>query len=377
VVFKEFRTRLYADDLIDGIRVLRTPTWATPSKSFWPRILSFGSFCASSISAIAMALGRADIVYSILPPLPLGVSGAAIASLTGAKLVVNVQDIYPDIAVSLGFLKNKNAIRLFRSMERWIYRKASKIVVISNGFQENLQGKGVPAGRCCVVPNWADADEIAPAERENRFRRAHGLSKHFVVMYCGGLTLNSNLEPLLDAAKMLEGTALRCVIAGDGARKAALLARAAELQLTNVLFLPFQPLEEYPEALGAADATLVALDSSATFASVPSKVYKQMAAARPVIALTNPGNELTRLIDEAQCGVWIRQNDAGRLRSVLLNAMENGEWWEQMGWNGRDYLLQNCSRKVCVDRILSVLQGAVAEAAAPEIPASSVLQKSR
>jgi colanic acid biosynthesis glycosyl transferase WcaI len=299
-----------------------------------------------------------DVVYAILPPLPLGVSAWAIAKVSGARLVVNIQDIYPDIAVALNFLTNKKAVAFFRRMERWIYRRADRIVVISEGFRENLLGKGVDSGKLRVVSNWADPDQIVPGPRENAFRRELGTNGDLLVLYSGGLTHNSDLEPVLDAAAQLRGLPVRFAIVGDGVHKQVLVNRAAAAGLDNVAFFPFQPIERYGEVLAAADVTLVALNSAATFASVPSKIYKQMAAARPIIAITNPGNELSRLIADAQCGVTVRPADSEGIADLLRSALAQRDEFAVMGLRGRAYLERNCSRNGCIDGIEAILADA-------------------
>jgi glycosyltransferase involved in cell wall biosynthesis len=300
---------------------------------------------------------RADVVYAILPPLPLGVSGWVLALRTRARLVVNVQDLYPDIAVATGFLKNRWAIQVFRRMERWIYRRAERVVVISEEFRRNLLAKGVPAAKIAVVPNWADPDEIVPMERENSFRQGVGVTRNeFLVLYSGGLTVNSFLEPVIDAARILQDEPFRFVVVGEGAQKAALSERASGLK--NVTFLPFQPLERYNEVLAAADVTVVTLNSAATFCSVPSKIFKQMAAARPVLAVTTQTNELTRLVECSQSGFAVNTGKAADVAAALRKARAMGSGLDQLGRNGREYLIRECSRERCVGRIAEILAGA-------------------
>jgi lipopolysaccharide/colanic/teichoic acid biosynthesis glycosyltransferase len=241
-------------------------------------------------------------------------------------------------------------------MEKCLYSRASLIVVISEGFRQNLEAKTVPSAKISVVHNWADTDAIRPGSRDNRFRQELGVGDEFLVLYCGALSHNSNLEPVLEAAHELSGGPFRFVIAGDGVRKQRLQQRAAELQLRNLQFLPIQPLDRYPEALAAADATLVTLHSNATFASVPSKIYKQMAAGRPIIAITNPGNELTRLLAEAQCGISVAPDDHHGLAGALRQAVNQREAFAEMGRNGRRYVERNCDCQRAVTRIESILK---------------------
>ena len=361
-IFPEYRGRRQMRETIDGIEVVRTYTYATPSKSFWPRIVSFGAFCLSAAPGYWRWRRPVDVVYAILPPLPLGVAACAIAKGSGARLVVDVQDIYPDIAVALNYLRNPAAVAFFRRMERWIYGRAERIVVISEGFRQNLLGKGVAPAKIDVVPNWADPDEIVPGPADNAFRRETGTHNgELLVLYSGGLTHNADMQPVLDAAAQLRGLPIRFAIVGDGVQKRALIERAASAGLENVKFYPFQPIGRYGEALAAADVTLVALNSAATLASVPSKIYKQMAAARPIVAITNPGNELSRLVMDAQCGVTVPPGDSERLANVLRDALSKRAAFAEMGQRGRAYLERNCSRKTCIARIEAVLVEACAE----------------
>lgn len=347
-IFPEYRGRIFQRETIDGIRVTRTFTFATRSRKFWPRVASFGSFCVSSVLGGLASLRRADVVYAILPPLPLGVSAWILAKAARARLVVNVQDIYPDIAVATGFLRNRRAIAFFEHMERWIYRHAGQVVVISPGFEQNLRAKGVPAEKIRVVPNWADPEAIVPGARDNAFRREQGINGEFVVLYSGGISHNSHLDPVLDAAERLAGEPFLFLIAGEGVHKEALQRRAGTEGLANVRFLPFQPLERYPDALAAADVTLVTLNPAATFASVPSKIYKQMAAARPILAIADRRSELARLVEVSGCGLSVPPGDTGALVDALRRLASRREEAGRMGEAGREYLTRVCSRSRCV-----------------------------
>jgi len=371
-VFDGFRNRFAHREIVDGIDIIRTLTYATPSHSFLARFAAFGTFCLSAAPGYLRCRRPADVVYAILPPLPLGVSAWAVAKISGARLVINVQDIYPDIAVALKYLTNPAAVALFRRMERWICRRADRIVVISEGFRHNLLGKGVAPAKIDVVPNWADPDEIVPGPSDNAFRRETGTnSDELLVLYAGGLTHNADLQPALDAAAQLRGLPIRFAIVGDGVQKPALVGKAASAGLENVRFYPFQPIARYAEVLAAADVTLVTLNAAATVASVPSKIYKQMAAARPIVAITGAGNELSRLIADAQCGVTVPPGDSVRLAAVLADALNKRAAFAAMGQRGRAYLERNCSRQTCIARIEAVLAEACAKPRARSALAAS------
>jgi colanic acid biosynthesis glycosyl transferase WcaI len=354
IIFDGYRGKIFMREQIDGVNVFRTYIYVSPNEALWSRALNFGSFCASAALG-GLVVPKPDVIYCIMPPLPLGFSAEFLGLFKCAPVVVNIQDIYPDIAIALGFLRNWLVIRFFQAMERFIYRRAEAIIVISDGFKENLLGKGVVPSKIYVVPNWADPDFLRPGPKDNSFRRQLGVGDRFTLIYSGNLSHNSNLEPVIGAAELLRDRPFAFVIVGDGVRKAQLERRAQEKQLNNVLFLPFQPLEIYPQVLTAADMNLVTLSTQAAMASVPSKVFKIMASGRPVLAITVQGNEVHRLVSEAKCGLCVSPDDPVALAEALRYAAAHQDELERMGKNGRRYLEDHFSRPKCVAQIEEVL----------------------
>jgi colanic acid biosynthesis glycosyl transferase WcaI len=202
-VFEPYRGKVFQRETYNGVPLIRVWIYATASKKFWPRVLNFGSFSATALLGGLLTNTRPDVLYVMMPPLTLGAAGVLLGAAKRARVVVNVQDIHPYAAVAMGVLKNRRAIRLFEWLEKWIYRHVDHIVVISRGFRDNLVEKGTPADKISIVPNWADPDFIQPGPRDNSFRKEIGAEGRFVLVYSGGLTHNSNLEPVLGAADLL------------------------------------------------------------------------------------------------------------------------------------------------------------------------------
>lgn len=355
-VFEPYRGKFFMRETYNGIPLTRVWIYATNSKEFWPRVLNFGSFSATALFGGLLTHTRPDLLYVMMPPLTLGVTGVLLGAAKRACVVVNVQDIHPYAAVALGVLKNKHAIRFFEWMEKWIYRHVDHVVVISRGFRDNLVEKGTPASKISIVSNWADPDFITPGPQDNGFRQEIGAEGRFVLVYSGGLTHNSNLEPVLDAADLLREEPFEFVIVGEGVRKDDLQARAASKKLGNVQFKPFQPLDRYPDVLRSADMNLVTLSTQAALVSVPSKIFKQMAAGRPILAITPPGTEVDRLMTDARCGLTVRPDDASGLAQALRWAAGHPAELEQYGRNARQYFETHHSRAICVKQLEEILQ---------------------
>jgi colanic acid biosynthesis glycosyl transferase WcaI len=353
-LFEGYAGRRFMREWVDGVEVIRTWIYATPDQSFGARLLNFGSFCASAPLGIAAAR-RPEVIYCVLPPLALGLSTEFVAWCKRVPVLINIQDIYPDIAVSLGYLRNRLAIAFFQRMERLIYRRAAAVTVITDSFRENLLGKGVRPEKIHVVPNWADAEQIQPGAKDNRFRQQLGVDSKFLVVYSGGMGHNSCLEAVVEAARILADDPYEFVLIGDGAKRAKLERRAAELALRNIHFLPFQTAEVYAQVLAASDVQLLTLNESSTHVSLPSKMLKIMASGRPMVALANRGSDAARLVLTAKCGDVVSPGDAPALARTLREFAANREGLRAMGQNARRFLVENFSRERCVAQVESLL----------------------
>ena len=348
-IFKGYHNSFFAVETLDDVRVIRTWSYISPSKNLWSRLLHYGTYSATAFYG-GLFSGRPDVIVSYSPPLPLGLSAWLLSRIFRVPWVLQLEDLYPDAAVAAGVMTNKRVINFFVRMEKFLYRNSERISVISKNFRQVLINKGVQNSKIETIPVWADPDEVRPMEKQNAFRRKHGLSDKFVVMYAGNIGVTSCLEDMLHAAKILrEQKDIQFVIVGEGIRKKELEAEMQTKQLTNILFLPFQPRETFPEMLAAADLSIVTLNANAAFSSLPSKIFNVMASARPILAVTPPGSEIMQIVDEAGCGWNVPPQSPETLAVTILKLTTCEFELIQMGQNGRVCLEKNYSRNQCVD----------------------------
>jgi colanic acid biosynthesis glycosyl transferase WcaI len=358
-VYDGYRGRVFQTEIEAGIKIVRTFVYATPSKNFYQRILNFGSFCISSLIGGLLLIDKPDVVYVWLPPLPLGIIGAVIARWKKSRLVVHVQDIYPKAAVQHGILRNRRAIFFFEEMEKWIYQRADILIGISEGFREHFMRTGVNDAKIHVVENWANADFIVPGPQKNSFRNRVNKENHFMIVYSGGINNNANLEPLIHAADALKEEPFLFIIIGEGQYKERIRQMVTERSLQNVQLLTWQPLKDYPEVLRAADINVVTLSSQSAETSVPSKVYKQLAAGRPIIAITPDKNELFRLVTAAQCGICIPPDDAQAVVRELRWSLLHPHELREMSFNARAYFEQHHTLQQSLGKVNLALKAAL------------------
>jgi colanic acid biosynthesis glycosyl transferase WcaI len=359
-VFKGYHNNIYKVEIIDGVRVIRTWSYISPSKKFWSRLLHYGTYSATAFYGGLFA-GRPDVIVSYSPPLPLGLSAWLLSRIFRVPWVLQLEDLYPDAAIAAGVMTNKNVVNFFLGMERFLYKNSQRISVISNSFRKILLKKRIQDSKIEIIPVWADPDEVRPMQKENTFRHEHGLNDKFVVMYAGNIGLTSCLEDVLCAAEILrQENEIYFVIVGEGVKKESLEAEMRAKQLTNILFLPFQSRELFPEMLAAADLSLVTLNASAAFSSLPSKIFNLMASARPILAITPPGSEIMQIVEEAGCGWNVPPASPKQLADAIVQLKDHKSMLIQMGQNGRACLEKNYSRNYCVDvyeKMLTTLCG--------------------
>jgi colanic acid biosynthesis glycosyl transferase WcaI len=187
-----------------------------------------------------------------------------------------------------------------------------------------------------VIHNWADTAAIVPSDKDNAFARTHGLADRFVVLHAGNIGLSQNLDMVIDAAERLQSRDdIVFLFIGDGSRKAALQAAAAEKCLSNVRFLPFQPRDQLRWTYASSDVCLVSLKPGLAGYIVPSKLYSILAAGRPYIAAIDAMSEAAALTERHKSGVVIAPGDAAALAAEITRLAGDDHERASMGGRAR------------------------------------------
>jgi glycosyltransferase involved in cell wall biosynthesis len=298
---------------------------------------------------VAGSAGRQDVALVYSPPLTLGLTAWMLKRRHGVPFVFNVQDIYPQTLIDLGYMKNPLMIRVFEWIERFIYRQAARIVVHSEGNRQYLvrPGRAGP-NKVVVIPNWVDTEVIRPSERLNQFRQKHGIGQKFLVCYAGTMGYAQDLSVFFQAADQLRAYEdILFLLVGEGVRASEWREKAEELRLSNVLFLPLQTQSEYLSLVNACDVGLVPLIRTLRTPVVPAKLLDFMAVARPVIASVNLDGDTSRIIHEANCGYAFAPDDPEGVRNAVLALYEDPSLARKLGRNARRYAEVRFSLKTC------------------------------
>ncbi|MEM8619671.1 MAG: glycosyltransferase family 4 protein [Actinomycetota bacterium] len=306
---------------------------------------AFG-FVGYSVLAGAAALRvgerrRVDAVIAMSPPLTLGLTGWVVATWRSAPLIFNIQDVFPDAAVTTGAITNRWVIAAASWLERVSYRLADAVTVLSDDLRTNVVAKlpSTYTDTVHVIPNFVDTVAIAPGDRDTAYRRELGLGIGPVVMYAGNVGFSQSLELVVAAAERLPD--IQFVINGEGAARNDLAASSAHL--TNLHFAPYVDADRLAELLASADLHVVPLRRGLGSVSVPSKTYSILAAGRPVVAAIDAGTAVPRILEASGAGVAVAPDDADAFTAAIAELLASPSTRAAMGLAGRSWVVSNAS----------------------------------
>ena len=294
--------------------------------------------------------GDRVLVCTAPPSLPVTTTLATL--LKGAGLTLLVQDSYPEILIAVGSANpNSSFVNFVSFVNRWVYKYATNIVVMGRDmnelFQKKTEGLDVPV---VTIPNWADLESIHPTPRyENPLLKELGIDDKFVFMYAGNIGHPTDVETIIEAAELLlDDDRFRFVFIGAGAKKKWLEEAVVGRNLKNVTVLDYRPRSEQNIFLNACDVGLVALIKGMWGTAMPSRTYNIMAAGKPILALTDKGSELARVIDEDNIGVHIEPGNAEALKEAILSMYQSRDELDKMGKRAREAALAKYSTEKAV-----------------------------
>lgn len=356
-LYPGYRLKPLQRDTIAGIPLTRVILYPSHSKSALARILSYGSFMISAVLG-SFFTGPCDIIYVRHPPLTVGVSAWLIGLIKGAPFIYDVQDIWPESGVWSGMLKDGFLVRILKVLERFVYRRASHILVVTEAARRNLIGKGVEPGAVSIASQLIDEKAFAepnPA-RVAEIRKEHDLAGRFVVMFAGNIGLVQGLEAVIDAAALLaDEPSVRFVFVGGGVDRDRLRQKAQALAMRNVVFIDQRPESEMPDHLAAADAVLLSLKYSELCEySIPLKTFAYMASGRPIIAAIE--GAAADIVAKAGAGPVISPEDPEALANEVRQLMGLSEAERtRIGAAGRKYMITHHSKEAKLDEYVSVI----------------------
>ncbi len=338
--------QLATEETVDGMRVLRAYTYPSVHKGFVWRVVAFLSFMLSSL-LVGLRVRDVDLVMGTTPPIFQAVSAWLLSAVKRTPFLLEVRDLWPDFAIDIGVLRNPVLIALSRGLERFLYARATHLLVNSPAYRDHLIAKGVAPAQVSLIANGVDPAMFDPDADGARLRDRWGQGAPFVVTYAGAMGMANDLPTVLRAARAVQdagGTGIRFWMVGDGKDRPVLERMAAELELRNTLFTGAVKKTEMREVLAASDACIATLKNIPMFRTTyPNKVFDYMAAGRPTLLAID--GVIRKVMDEAQGGLFVPPGNADALAASVLALSRNREAAQRMGANARRHVVRCFNRQ--------------------------------
>ena len=337
---------LSSSERINGVDVSRCwgPSFGRES-SFLGRILDMGSFCILSALRGMISPPADTLVFLTNPPF-YSIIGSWLRKLHGGRFVFILMDVYPDIMVHAGVLKEGGlAARILGRIARVPLRAADVVVVLGEDMKDVVIREGACPEKIVTIRNWADPGKIHPVPHvENRFRREWGIDGKFVIEYSGNLGVSHSFDDLLAVADILsDHDDIRFLVIGGGIRLKEVEKAVASKRLANVLIKPYQDASDLAHSLSAGDVHYISLRNGFEGLVVPSKAYGIMAAGRPIIYQGAEDGEVARMVAKEGIGYVIPPGDRKSLCDSILSLYRDKEGRIQMGAAARRALEEKYS----------------------------------
>ncbi len=357
-VYAGYRIRPWCRERMDGIAVNRVALYPSHARSGLHRSLNYLSFGISTATLGPGLVGTHDVVY-VYNLITLGWAARVLRWLRGSKVVLDVQDLWPESVTGSGMMNSPLLQHVLGRWSQYEYQRADQLIVLSPGFKRELVARGVDESKIEVVYNWCDESspqptcDLASLASELRFQG------RFNVVFAGTMGVMQSLDVVLQAARKLAAPApdVLFTLLGDGIEVERLRGAAAELP--NVQLLPRRPLAEMGSIYELADALLVHLkDRPSHEITIPSKTQAYLRAGKPV--LCGVKGDAADLVRQANAGIVVQPDDPDSLLDAVLKlrSMTRQELTE-LGHNGRSFYEEHLSFEQGVNRIERVFESMI------------------
>jgi colanic acid biosynthesis glycosyl transferase WcaI len=347
--------RLRAVENLHGVRVLRRRHYVPRSQSALSRGAYEGTFL---LHGFLSRPDRPDVVLGVVPSLSGGILARLFAARARAPYALIVQDLMAPAAQQSGIKGGGRVARVTAALERWGASRAMAVAIASESFRPYLLGLGVADDRIASFPNWAHVPEPSGDRAAIRDRLGWPPATS-VVLHAGNMGLKQGLEQLVDAARLADQKAEELLFAfiGDGSQRAALVSRATGVRCIE--FLPFQPEEELPGVLGAADVLIVSERATVVDMSLPSKLTSYFAAGRPIVAAVPDRGATAAEVRRSGAGIVVPVGDPRSLIEAVAHLRTDTVKAAALGQAGQRYASEALGEAGAMRRLDQLVAGLI------------------
>lgn len=357
---REYKGKWFKKKKQGAINVMRCHVSEFYNVNFFGRLWAYFSFVFSSTWAgLFKVRGKYDVIIVTSPPLFIGISGYLISVFKRISFVFEIRDLWPESAIDTGVVTNKLVINLAYTLEKFIYKKATLINVLTPAFKDTLINiKGIAQEKIIFIPNAADfslSDDLVQNFDVNKFKVENDLENKFIITYVGAHGIANCLDQILETAQLLKDTNVLFLLIGEGMEKSRLVNKASNQNIQNVRFINPVPKAEVFKYILASDMGTSVLKNVETFKTVYSnKTFDYMACKKPILMAIDGVSRA--LVEQADAGVFVQPENAEDFAQKVKFYLYNSSEINRQGESGYRFAKENFDRMVLAKKYLHLIQ---------------------
>ena len=361
-VYDGYRNKLYQSEEIEGIHVIRVWSYITANSGFNRRILDYLSFMSSAILG-SFLVRKADIVIGTSPQFFTACATYFVSRFKRIPFVFELRDIWPESIKAVGAMNDSTILKVLEEIELFLYNKADLIVTVTHSFKKNLSDRNISSDKIHVITNGVDSARFRPQPKDPELIGRYRLKDKFVAGYVGTHGMAHHLETLLETALLAQKNDDNFVFLflGNGARKAALIKKAQDMALNNVIFIDSVRKSEVMRYWSVLDVSIIHLRNTPIFSSViPSKLFECMAMGIPVVHGVR--GESADIVRAGNVGITVEPENPTETYQSLVDLCAGADFYKKLKHNGLVYA-KKFDRKALAFDMLELLKKQVQSSA--------------
>lgn len=345
-----------------GITVHWYPVPYSNHMNFLQRIKAFFSFALAARKKASSLQG--DVIFATSTPLTIALPAVFTARKLKVPMVFEVRDLWPEMPIAMGALKNPLLQWAAKKLEHWAYQNSAAVVALSPGMKEGVVKAGFPANQVAVIPNSSDNLEFSYNEQASQaFRtKRDWLQNNPLLIYAGTFGRVNGVDYMVRLAIELKklNSNIKILLVGDGSEKANVIAQAKESGVfeDNIFFEEPMSKKDIPTLFSAATvASNLVTDLPEARANSANKFFDTLAAGKPI--LLNHGGWMHDVVLAHDCGFAMWQQPLSSVAEQLNSKMNDQNWLIQSGQAAKKLALEDFDRDVLAGQLIAVLESAV------------------
>lgn len=290
----------------------------------------------------SFTIGKVDVVITTSPPPLISIFGYFIAKIKKAKLIYDVRDIWPDVALEMeSFTESSIYYKVFRFIAQFMYKKSDFITTVSLGKVQKIRGYVADKEKVKYIPNGLD-DNFTKFDIDNSLIEKYNLENKFTVVYIGNVGLAQNLEALIKLAEdYKQNENIQFLIFGEGAYKDVIQKEINELNLNNINLEGKIDYCKVYTILKYAKISFISLKNNKMTDSIPTKMFDALGVGCPVLLFAK--GDSCDILEKADLGEYT--DDIEGLKDNFEYMINNYGKYEEKKQSAIEYIKNNYSRK--------------------------------